>query len=295
MRRHFILVVAMSFLIMGGGRAIAGDRGAREIIEEYLRLPCSDTQRCGEGRAERVRVLYQLKDIPDQAVPEIARVLPDIDNRVHRLELIEILGRIGTRESADVLIPLLKHPDPEVRGQVVWSLRLHAMCTSRSGPLRQPRGPDFPPKVEGLVPYLVAAAGDENEGVRRQATYALADTRDPAAHTKLRELLNDSDGVVRFLSACFLTEFDDPAGQPELRQAVDRLRTEPRSVNPAYYMDAQRLFASLERITGESMGSIPPDPMVLSVYPPPSDIDQRFQKLLDAWAEYLAARAGEEQ
>ena len=172
--------------------ADASERSARDIIEAYLQLPASEERVYGE-RSGRVEVLYQLKDMPDQAVPAIAEILPTIDHRVHRLELIEILGRIKTPASS------------EVRGKAVWSLRLHAMGTTRSGPTRRIHSADYPPLVEGLVPHLIAAADDEHEGVRRQALYALADTRDPAAHAKLRESLNDPDAKARFLAASFLT------------------------------------------------------------------------------------------
>ena len=278
--------------------ADASERSARDIIEAYLQLPASEERVYGE-RSGRVEVLYQLKDMPDQAVPAIAEILPTIDHRVHRLELIEILGRIKTLASSEVLIPLLKHHDAEVRGKAVWSLRLHAMGTTRSGPTRRIHSADYPPLVEGLVPHLIAAADDEHEGVRRQALYALADTRDPAAHAKLRESLNDPDAKARFLAACFLTEFDDPAGMPELRKAITRFkhRSEEESRDlyyPAYYPGAQRLFASLERITGESMGRIPPDPMILSV-PPPTDLDDRYAAMLDAWEAWFTERDGEKE
>lgn len=291
--RSTLLIVIGVFTFAIPGSSGAEPPSAREIVEEYLSLPVSPPGPGHDTRSDRVRVLYQLKAMPDEAVTEIARVFPETSHQVNQLEFVEILGRISTRASADVLIPLLQHPDPSVRGKAVWSLRLHAMRSTRFGPTREAHGPDHPPAVEGLVPYLVAAADDEDAGVRVQAMYALADTHDPAAHAKLREALGDENQNVRFLAACFLTEFDDDAGLGELRLACERLRTGGKQ-EMGYHATAQHLFASLERITGEHLGDIPPDPLILSVYPPPEDLGQRFESLLDAWSEWLAAHETED-
>jgi HEAT repeat protein len=151
-------------------------------------------------------------------------------------------------------------------------------------------GPDFAPKVEGLIPHLIKAVNDDEERNRILALYALADTRDPLAQLELRNRLQDSSEKVRFEAACLLCEFRDASGLAELQAALQQFQTanEDKRRDPLYYSHAQRLLFSFERITGKSMGAIPPDPNFLSDTRERPQIDERYALLLRNWATWWA-------
>ncbi len=193
-----------------------------------------------------------------------------------------------TKESAAKLCKLLKDPDQKVRGQAIHGLRMLARRTNRMGGKRIQRGQEFAPKVEGLVPYLVSAANDEVESNRVSALYALADTRDPLAVTELRNRLKDRSERIRFHAACFLTEYQDASGLLEMRDALARLcRTNPTD-DFSYYLDAEMLTASFERIIGKSFGEIPLNPSLCSDTREIPRIKERYDNLLETWAEWWA-------
>lgn len=147
-------------------------------------------------------------------------------------------------------------------------------------------GPDFAPKVEGLVPYLIRAAGDKEESNRVLALYALADTRDPLGQVELRNRLQDPSERVRFAAACLLTEFLDTSGLSELKEALQRYETdtEDKQQAPLYYAHASRLLYSFQRITGKSMGDIPLGPHLESDQRKWPEIRKRYASLLHNWA-----------
>jgi len=192
------------------------------------------------------------------------------------------------KESATLLCKLLKDPDEQIRRQAIHGLRMLARRTNRMGGKRIEQGPEFAPEVEGLVPHLVSAANDEVESNRICALYALADTRDPLAVLELRNRLEDPSEKVRFYAACFLTEYQDASGLPEMRDALDRLiRTDPIDYF-IYYIDAEMLLASFERIIGKSFGEIPLNPSLCSDTREIPWIEERYDTLLDTWAEWWA-------
>ena len=123
-------------------------------------------------------------------------------------------------EQAAALTKQLDSADEKVRDDAVSKLRLLARRVDRFGGQREQRGEVFEPKVPGLLPLFIKAAHDKAEYVRFAATYALADTLDPAALPTLREMLNDPSRKVRVSAACLLTEFHDASGLPELKKAV---------------------------------------------------------------------------
>jgi hypothetical protein len=289
-RSTAVLVVSLSVMSMA---ALANGTvlSAQQIVDRYLRIDLPDSGRYGETRSERVETLLELTEMPDAATAVIARTLLSTDCRLHRLELVEILGRLPTRGSADILIPLLGDPDAQMRCQAIHSLRHLASRIQRSGVIRVPEGPDFPPKVGGLVPHLIAATADSVERNRRLALYALADTRDPAARAELKKHLEDPRAGIRFTAACLLTEFHDPSGLPELRRVLQRLRAEADARDFRYYGDAQHLVASFQRITGECLGEIPYHPGLSSSHPDGDPQKKRqLERLLEAWDEWWAAR-----
>jgi HEAT repeat protein len=190
------------------------------------------------------------------------------------------------QESVELLCKLLKDPDAEVRRQAIHELRMMARRTDRIGGKRIERGQEFAPAVEGLVPYLVSAANDEVELNRICALYALADTRDPLAVLELRNRLKDPSENVRFHAACFLTEYQDASGLPEMRDVLDRLlRTDPLD-DFTYYFEAEMLLASFERIIGKSFGEIPLNPSLCSDTREIPKIQKIYDTLLDTWAEW---------
>lgn len=194
-----------------------------------------------------------------------------------------------TKESAAQLCKLLKDPDEKVRAQAIHGLRMMARCTNRMGARRIQRGPDFAPEVEGLVPYLISAASDKEESNRVSALYALADTRDPLAVHELRNRLKDPSEKVRLYTACFLTEYYDATGLPEMRDALARLRQTDPVDSLDYYGQAEMLLASFERIIGKGFGQIPLNPLFSSGSPKQiQDLEKRYHILLDTWAEWWA-------
>lgn len=186
-------------------------------------------------------------------------------------------------EEVQALLKKLGDPAVEARLDAIQKLRMLARRADISGGQRVRRGDEFPPKVKGLVPYLVKAAGDEVEQNRVAVLYALADTLDPAAVVAIRERLKDRSETVRFHAACFLTEFKDAAGLDEMKAALKRFRADPRAPGP---FDVERLLASFERITGKSFGEIPMNPFIASDTRVIAASEKRYRELLDTWAAW---------
>jgi hypothetical protein len=282
-----MLILACVVAFSASATAKPQDSKATQIIQRYLKMPYPENDKLGKARSARLNTLVEFKAIPmGEAVHAISCALPEIKDSRQRAELVEVLGRyLQTKESAAMLCELLKDPDEQVRWQAIHGLRMMARRTDRSGCKRIKRGPDFAPKIQGLVPYLISAAGDKAEGNRVCALYALADTRDSSAVTELRKRLKDPSEKVRLNAACFLTEYQDATGLPEMRDALARLRrTRPEDVLD-YFWQAEKLFASFERITGKSFGAIPLNPHLCSV---DNGETERYKALLVTWAEWWA-------
>lgn len=177
----------------------------------------------------------------------------------------------------------LKDPDAAVRRDAIGQLRILARCVDRVGGQRTQREPQFEPQVQGLVPVLIRAAGDQDEFNRVAALFALADTLDPAAVKVFRERLEDESAAVRFNAACFLTEHHDVSGLRELKKVLKRLRAQPAS---SHGFDAERLLASFERATGKSFGEIPMNPALMSDGVAAQAATRRYRELLDTWAAW---------
>jgi HEAT repeat protein len=321
-----ILAVALSGAVPAGPQ----ESRAEQIVADYLKMPYPKDDPLGEARSQRLDTLSALKDMPDDAVEAIDKTLPQVKDPRQRVELAELLGRhIQIRESATVLCKLLEDPNDRVRWQAIHSLRFLARGTDRTGGQRIQREPDTTPreeneraarqaihesrlpaagrtiepkdertepsvefaaKVEGLVPYLVAAANDEVESNRICALYALADTRDPLAVWELRRRLKDPSEKVRLYAACFLTEYQDASGLTETLAALKRLcRTDPEA-DPEqdfeYYSQAERLLASFERITGRSFGRVPMNPTLSSNLEQMAEFKKRYNALLATWGQW---------
>jgi len=271
--------------------AVPAEKGsqAERIIAEYLAMPQPEEDRLGEAYQARWKVLVQLKAVPDEAVSAVRRILADVKNPRQRQELAaSVADQIHTKEAAVLLRDLLKDGDAKVRGKAIHGLRTMARRTDRSGGKRVQRGEEFAPKVEGLVPWLIEAADDKAEQNRVGALYALANARDPAAVAELRRRLQDPSDRVRLYAACFLTEFQDASGLPEIRAALQRLCKQKPQSNLHYYWEAEILLASLERITGKSFGEIPMLPELCSDSRKSAEYVQRYGELLRTWAQWWA-------
>ncbi|MBN2181575.1 MAG: HEAT repeat domain-containing protein [Sedimentisphaerales bacterium] len=311
------------------------DMKAEEIVRRYLKMPHPENDRFGKSRIERLRILDELKSVPEYAIAAIGKILPKVEDPRQRIELAETLGKnLQTKQSAQLLCNLLKDPDDKVRWQAIHSLRLLAGCTDRIGAGRMQIIPDirsrvekektareaiqqrqfprarqriqpqderledfveFAPKVEGLVPYLVSAANDPIESNRICALYALADTRTPQAVAELRNRLKDPSEKVRFYAACFLTEYQDTSGFTEMQDALARLRRSRPEDMLDYYDQIARLLASFERITGKSFGEIPMSPYLSSNTRQIEQIKNEYNTLLQTWAEWWAWEPKSEQ
>ena len=258
---------------------------AAQVVADYLKMPYPEGD---QGRSDRLATLARLKMTPDEATDAIGEALPQVKDPRRRAELAEALGRyVPTRKSATLLCELLKDPDEKVRWQAIHGLRMLARQTDRMGAQRIERAP-LAAKVEGLVPYLVAAANDEVESNRICALYALADSRDPQAVAELRNRLRDSSEAVRLHAACFLTEYQDASGLPEMRAALSRLQQTDADKHIDFYFEAERLLASFERITGKSFGPIPMNPQLSSDTREIPRLEKSYRTLLTTWAQWWA-------
>ena len=245
------------------------------------------------ARQARLSILAELKAFPKEAVLAARRVLFEQASPKQRYEIVGMLGGyIHTRDCAELLHDVIQDVRDEhatlyeelVRSSAVHGLRMMGRRTARSGGKRIRTGPDFEPKVRGLVPYMISAANDPAERVRVSALYALADSREPAAVAELQNRLKDASEKVRLYAACFLTEYQNAAGLSEMRKALDRLRkTEKIELEDdfSHYGRIEMLLASFERITGKSFGEIPLNPTLSSISG--SRGTERYEELLDTW------------
>lgn len=313
---------------------------AREILNLYLETPIpagpsktdpynpkADAEVNG-ARLAREAILEQLKTMPREAVLAAGPVLFEKATPQQRYEIVEALGRhIHTRECADLLYRVIqdvREPKDEedgtygelARTSAVHGLRAMSKRADRPGGKRVQRGPEAEPKVRGLAPYLISAANDKSENVRFAALFALADSRDPLAVAELKNQLKGKNEKIRLYAACFLTEYQDGSGLPEMRKALNRLREKdntwvemtlgslgmtekslgnmPRKAlsslkgkNPKdafdYYWQVEILLASFERITGKSLGKIPLNPLLSSSSDGAENAKKQYKELLDAW------------
>ena len=148
-----ILTFSITLFACAADQSVGSE--AEQIIQRYLKMPHPKGDKSAEARLERLQTLAELKAMPKEAVSAIGRALPEVKDPRQSAELAEVLGRhLQTKESAALLCELLNDPDKKVRWQAIHGLSGMAKRTGRSGAKRVIRGPDFAPKVEGLVPYL---------------------------------------------------------------------------------------------------------------------------------------------
>ena len=101
--------------------------------------------------------------------------------------------------------------------------------------------------------------------------------------TELRNRLKDPSEKVRLYAACFLTEYQEASGLPEMRKALTRFKNIDSAHGAdlfEYSFQMEMLLASFERITGKSFGEIPLPLALVSV---PQGERQRYKELIDTW------------
>ncbi len=293
--KKLMLILACVVAFSTSAAAKPQDSKATEVIQRYLKMPMPrKPPGSGPERKARLKVLGELKSMPAEAVSAYRRAMREVKNPWQRYELAvnfrSTCSYFDIEESVALLCELLTDHDEKIRCEAIRGLHGMARRTERIGGKRIQRKPDFAPKVGGLVPYLISAASDKVDSNRIVALYALADTREPLAVSELRKKLKDPSVLVRSLAACLLTEYQDATGLPEMRNALDRLRSinTPLALDMLYYHEAERLLSSFERIIGKSFGRIPLNPILCSDTRQIQNIKKQYNILLDTWAEWWA-------
>ncbi len=283
-----IIIAASSYLFcLSPSAAEPSKRSAKEILETYFTLPHFDRQ--GDERLERVRILDQLKRIPEQAVHEISLVMESIDSPVQRAELAEVLGEMPLLQSAEILISMLDDPDTEFRRNIIQSLRKLSAGVDRCGNTDVAKRPKHPPEIEGLLPHLAKATEDKNSDNRKLALFALVDTRDVKAVEELKKGLTDTDRHIRFTAACLLTEYQVSLGLPELKKRLSELvKRDIKQYDFRDFSDAEHLIASFERITGRNFGKIPILPHFSSSTEGEKRSRRQYAELITKWDDWWA-------
>jgi HEAT repeat protein len=233
-----------------------------------------------------------LKGLPEaEVLAEVGEALGREKNAGRRAELVETLREFASKESAELLVRALTDESPKVRGNAIHVMRLLARKVDRAGGKREQRAAWEKPKVEGLVPHLIKAADDAEETNRWTCLYALADTLDPAAVERIRAGLKDESETVRMHAACLLSEFNDASGVEELKRALVRVRATPAN-DPMRWFDAERVVASMERLTGKSFGRLPVNPLILSDTRQIAQGEREYERILGAWAGWWEWQPG---
>ena len=205
MRLSFVLIIALFSMVSPSDLRAETDPSIQRLVESYRAQPCPKKDVGGSSGPSRLRVLESLASMSDQAVSEIAGHLVGEDLPDYRPKLIEALGHIPTTSSADILISLMLDPDPMIRRKVIQSIRQLASRIDRRGLDPVPREATHG-HIEGLIPHLITAAGDEDWCNRRLALYALAYTGTQEAAAEIRRRLKDPVSSVsrdRALERCF--------------------------------------------------------------------------------------------
>jgi hypothetical protein len=263
-----------------------------DLVHEYLVLAADADAADDSARIARLRVLRQTWCCPEEVVPEIAAVLPQVESTVQRRELLETLGRLPTSQSSEILVDHLDDADPQVRIVVVRGLRRFASRIERRGVVDVPRDAQFPPQIDGLVPVLIDAAGDDAAEVRQAALWALADAKGSDALDEIRRHLDDPDDRVRLLAACLLTESGDESGLPILGAALQRIAREDVDHRTVTIFDIEQVLASLARITPDNPGPPPMNPLLASSMGRAEELRNEMNDLVDAWAVWWEKHQG---
>ena len=236
--------------IAARGLGALGDSSALPVLVELL-----DTRRRDERVViTAVRALAELGD--DKAAPALRRLLqtPDLAPPL-LLELVEALAAVGTQGSTDVMIELLLHPWPPLRGAALRGLArldpdLFVLALSGLQPDSQWQvRADLASALAVVDPdvgafRLTLMLEDEDRRVIPAVLRSLVTVRAPNAVDVLLARLFDIDVVVRKTAATLLGELEE-------RRAVEALATAYRDAagDPSYLARAAVVDA-LARIGG---------------------------------------------
>ena len=236
--------------IAAAGLGALGDTSALPVLVELL----DPRRRDARVVTTAVRALAEIGD--EKAAPALRRLLrtPDLEPAL-LLELVEALGAVGARSSTDVMIELLSHPWPPLRGAALRGLaRLDAelFVLVLSG-----LQPDSQWQVRADLAHALAFVDpdvgafrltlmleDEDRRVIPAVLQSLVTLRATNAVDVLLTQLSDGDVVVRKTAATLL-------GELEVRQAVEALAKAYRDAagDPSYLARAAVVDA-LARIGG---------------------------------------------
>ena len=236
--------------IAARGLGALGDTSALPVLVELLDLRRRDARVV----ITAVRALAELGD--DTAAPALRRLLqtPDLDSTL-LLELVEALAVVGEQNSTDVMIELLSHPWPPLRGAALrglarldpdlFVLELSGLQPDAQWQVRADlaNGLAFVDRDVGAF-RLTLMLEDADRRVIPAVLRSLVHVQAPNAVDVLLAHLSDSDVVVRKTAATLL-------GELEVRQAVEALSTAYRDAagDPSYLVRAAVVDA-LDRIGG---------------------------------------------
>ncbi len=250
--------------IAARGLGSLGDSSALPILLELL----DPRRRDARVVITAVRALAELGD--DQAAPQLRRLLqtPDLDPAL-LLELVEALAAVDAQDSTDVMVELLSHPWPPLRGAALRGLarldpELFVLVLSGLQPDSQWQVRVDLARALAFVEPDVAAfrlalmLEDIDRRVIAEVLRSLATVRSPDTVEVLLASLSDSDVVVRKTAATLL-------GELEVSRAVEALGAAYRDAagDPSYLARAAVVDA-LARIGGatalETLRSAREDP-----------------------------------
>lgn len=276
---------------------IDSQRVAELIIHRYIGLPFPEDGQdpLGDVRSARLDVLSELQEVPEGAVAAVRDLGPGLSDTRKHVELVECISGIHTAESAALLAELLDDDDVLIRRTAIQGLHRMTRRTDHFGPQRQVRQRNLHPAVTGLFPELVKAAQDKDKWVRMTAIHAIADSRNPAAVSALRERLKDAAPEVQFRAACLLAEFGDDAGLEVIGRRLQQLKADGNRDAVGYYPDAAMLAAALMRLSGQDFGKIPMNPHLCSDTREIPRLKLQYDDLIQAcskwWAQHQPDRS----
>lgn len=171
-----------------------GEMGDERCIE-----PLAKCLRDGDWQV-RDAAVEALAMIGSPAVELVIRYMRDFDARK---SAIKTLGKINDERVLEPLLSMLRND--EFKDDATWAL----------AELGQP-----------AIEKLLECLEDKDEVVRKQATLALGEIKDPASVEPLIQRLKDQDWFIRLSAAAALEKIGDPRG----REAVKPLLKDPDMV-----------------------------------------------------------------
>ncbi len=246
---------------------------AAQAVPALIRTMQDDSdwdERYNQVRRAAARALGEIGYAARAANPALIEVLDSYDYKV-RLEAVKALGKIGPKQSPDVIEALtgvLKDPDFDVRREAVVALGNFEECAKCALPqlvTMNLSDQDFDVRREAVksicrissgstssVCALVQALDDDDVDVRREAVIALREAEPQARRQLLPEVikrLNDVDENVRLSAIKTLATYGSSC-EPVCK-ALDRLCHEDKSLEVR--KEAAETLYDLKKIPFEEM------------------------------------------